>query len=160
MTAQRVQLPSSLACEESLVCGLLLGDWTPAIFSECEPPDFFYDHLRRTYEACQWLAERGDPVSIASACWALVQRGTIDDVRWKGQEAEELLTNACLRHWRDVLSMYPLPAARMVRDYAERRRMVTEAQRLMRAARPQPAPPRQERTQRGGGGTERWWESD
>jgi len=115
-----------------IMCDARLVD---LVRSVVKPEDFHIDCWRLVYSA---VLRTAPPVSVPTVCYQMALDGTIDKVERKGVSGEALIVSNICRHadWNPMAFTEGGAAANahIVADYARRRSMLTEAQKLARAA--------------------------
>ena len=132
---RRGELPYSAAAEQALIACVLLDEqiaWDEGVAEIVSVDDFFLTEHRAIWRAL--LSLRGlMPVTWTTTVTALTVLGLIDEVdRAVGPPwTEPYLVSITGEHWAATgCSAY----ARIIKDYSERRRLVQEAQAMVRDA--------------------------
>ena len=116
---------ADLEAEECLVSSLLLHD-QHEVFGAIENDALWYAHTRLLLTAARVVHHRGEPTTAVFVMYEL--RDHLDDLSWKGQTGEVLVLDMLSRRMLDIQAFMGLAMARIVREYAERRRLIQEAE--------------------------------
>ena len=118
---------SDLEVEEALVAALLLFE-DYAGLDECTDDELFYDHTRAIVSTVRMLRGKGKPCGTVFVLAVLASQGKLDSIEWKGDAGEVLVLDILSRHVTDVQAYYGRQLGRLVRFYANERRVLREAQ--------------------------------
>src|SRR5688572_30554822 len=71
--------PHDIGAEEAVLAALLLDEDAYAhVLAIVQPEDFFREQNRWTYEAAQSVADRGEPLTVATVAHELERAGRLD----------------------------------------------------------------------------------
>ncbi len=144
--------PFSAYAEEAVLAAIMLSsdydyEVIKALAGIVEPADFFREQNRWIYEACLKAWRAGDPTTVPCIARYMEIEGTLDPAG-----AEPYLVELTVRWYQDkgfAVAMFPEyaePHARLIRDYALRRRAVGRAAQGVRDALTRPMPQDVDRT--------------
>lgn len=133
---RRGEVPHSASTEQRLIGCVLIDEWEcwgEEVERIIAADDFFLPEHQAIWQAFRWSFERGWPVTIQTTAYALSEMAVLEKVdEWVGEPGTEayLVMLQC----REFSAIGSEAYARIIKDYAERRKMLTEAQKLARAA--------------------------
>lgn len=120
-----VPVLSDLNAEECLVAAVLLHD-QHEVFPEVEDRELWFEHTRSFLGAARAIHKRGDPMIATFVLYEL--RDDLDRITWGGLVGEPLLMDILSRRMLDIQAFMGVANARIVREWAIRRRTIREAE--------------------------------
>jgi len=127
-------VPWSLAAEQALIACVILDEqqaWSEGVADIVSLADFFLPEHKDIWRAMLHLREEGLPIGWLSMVVALSELSLLDKIDHEVGSTEVYLVEITGQHYAATgASMF----ARMVKDYSERRKLIQEAQTMVRDA--------------------------